>query len=729
MSTYRFVRFLILLGLLAALLLAFTFSLEPNTNWATEDLRLLDAPEKLPPAADVLAIYTHPEQIGWRIRLDFLDLSSNHTPEIHIIIKCWSSKKNQQNTSRILPIFDEYSLIIGQDQKTLNNSNKFLSNLKSDTKLDQFETSIIPPCAKGLPQYTPQLLIETFWEGQKADQLGPFNLDVPSQIRGAPYLLAFWDVLPAETPAQLIRYWDGAHNGPYGQRQGLVHLLKALEKTHLPAILLDLKTPETLSALQELGQTNRIQFLQQRGQLLLPENVISSPLTHQLASLSNVNLAKQGLSLSPFCYGALSGPEPQCHFIFTRASFSFLTQYAQTRFIPLPSEESSVDLKGLTLTAKQALHQAAFAPQGHLLTLGGSLRTSAWADSKLANEVLTYLANRPWLKPLDQYDLATYPIHQQAAFLPENCLNVLCQLPAPTVPAPTLLSNVNTPDWPEILLKSLPDSEITVQAFFYYQRLKQPALQKEEGLLRQNYYRHLERLILAASWAAAPDEQNMCFPKEHPTECLLSNKNLFIMVALDSGRISLAARRSNTGSSLWLVPTYPFSKPVSDPSEWLLEKGENADPQTISGAFDGPIFSTPYTVNTVNNGLTLLAPDQSIQKSFILKNNSLHFEGVFSNPQTFNILFYTASLPGQTKIFTNPTQPAQSCPAINQTGVKTPFRLASPQNLQPWFGVSENPNQEYPDGYLLPFPLEIIKINTSQKFSMEFNFDTTFCKN
>ena len=34
-------------------------------------------------------------------------------------------------------------------------------------------------------------------------------------------LLAFWDTLPASTPIQLLRRWDGAHTGPYGQRHGL----------------------------------------------------------------------------------------------------------------------------------------------------------------------------------------------------------------------------------------------------------------------------------------------------------------------------------------------------------------------------------------------------------------------------------------------------------------------------------------------------------------------------
>ena len=82
----------------------------------------------------------------------------------------------------------------------------------------------------------------------------------------APLLLAFWDALPANTPAQLLQRWDGAHTGPYGSRHGLKHLLAAVEEYEVPVALLDLKDPtSTLSGLDLIGQIAYIQQLEEQG--------------------------------------------------------------------------------------------------------------------------------------------------------------------------------------------------------------------------------------------------------------------------------------------------------------------------------------------------------------------------------------------------------------------------------------------------------------------------------
>jgi hypothetical protein len=92
-------------------------------------------------------------------------------------------------------------------------------------------------------------------------------------------LLAFWNTVPAYTPAQALRRWDGAHTGPYGERHGLHLLLQAVRRSKVPVVLLDLKTPAALSALDFLGKLPQIQNLSTQGLLILPEALPGSPAT------------------------------------------------------------------------------------------------------------------------------------------------------------------------------------------------------------------------------------------------------------------------------------------------------------------------------------------------------------------------------------------------------------------------------------------------------------------
>ena len=73
-------------------------------------------------------------------------------------------------------------------------------------------------------------------------------------------------------PAEALRSWDGAHTGPHGERHGLKHLLDAVEEYQIPTVLLDLKEPENLSALDAMGILPQIDALANNSLLILPES-------------------------------------------------------------------------------------------------------------------------------------------------------------------------------------------------------------------------------------------------------------------------------------------------------------------------------------------------------------------------------------------------------------------------------------------------------------------------
>ncbi len=76
------------------------------------------------------------------------------------------------------------------------------------------------------------LTIKTIQNGILMDEIVGINL---SQVAApAPLFLAFWNTLPASTPAQVLRRWDGAHTGPVGSRHGLRYLIESIDEFHLP---------------------------------------------------------------------------------------------------------------------------------------------------------------------------------------------------------------------------------------------------------------------------------------------------------------------------------------------------------------------------------------------------------------------------------------------------------------------------------------------------------------
>jgi hypothetical protein len=97
--------------------------------------------------------------------------------------------------------------------------------------------------------------------------------------------VALWNTFPAYTPAQALKNWDGAHTGPDSSRHGLRHLLDAVDSSDIPVVLLDLKYPAWLAALDMTGGLSRIQYLEKKRLIILP---VVMPL--DLPELSGDNL-------------------------------------------------------------------------------------------------------------------------------------------------------------------------------------------------------------------------------------------------------------------------------------------------------------------------------------------------------------------------------------------------------------------------------------------------------
>ncbi len=356
-------NFLVVLLLLAALALGWWIgsAVPASDPWTIDDLRAFDPVDAQKPAADLTAIYTRASGIDCQIRLDVLDL----------------------------PIEARYLLEIELGERKIRLSN--LTPPPPDAGLDYDPVSdtltvTLKTCA---PRPATPLTVR-FQSAPDAapDLLGPLAFDAPPPSERISIQFVFYNTfLPAATPAQALRRWDGAHTGPLGGRHGLHNLLNAAEKYQIPLSLLDLKIPATLSALDYLGGMEQIRRMEQAGLLHLPA-VLYGDADVSLA-LSHAASKQFGLRPGDSYYDSLLPP---------------------ASFYPL-----ELDDNGLTGRFRRLLSVSA----GQTIQLGGDFQQTTWGIPNSVNQAFAYLAARPYI--VFEPDFAPLP-QTQSVDLPENPL-------------------------------------------------------------------------------------------------------------------------------------------------------------------------------------------------------------------------------------------------------------------------------------------------------------------
>ena len=211
--------------------------------WASA-LRALDPADAATPADDITAVYLHQDLENLQIRIDLLDFQSPSELSLDIRIRDDSVPEATPLDIHIPSESDAARISLGP---------------LLDTVIVEVPLSAIPSHPR-VDVITP------------TDQITGLTLDGPVPSGAAPLLLTFYDTFAGRFPAEALRSWDGAHTGPRGERHGLKHLLDAVEKYQIPIVLLDLKEPTNLSALDAMGLLPQIKELADASLLTLPEN-------------------------------------------------------------------------------------------------------------------------------------------------------------------------------------------------------------------------------------------------------------------------------------------------------------------------------------------------------------------------------------------------------------------------------------------------------------------------
>ena len=207
------------------------------------------------------------------------------------------------------------------------------------------------------------------------DQINDLGLESPVITQTVPVLLTFYDTFSARLPAEALRSWDGAHTGPRGERHGLKHLLDVMEEHRVPVVLLDLKEPENLSALDAMGLLTKIEKMENQGLLIFPQD----------------NLEFVSLEDSTHLYQPIFG---------------------KTTYVPIATEGDSLQptSKGIPLEVRRALLDSVLNnDKNDILVLGGSFANTTWGSSDMVGATFAYLASRPYIHILSAEELINFP--------------------------------------------------------------------------------------------------------------------------------------------------------------------------------------------------------------------------------------------------------------------------------------------------------------------------------
>ena len=698
-------------------------SLPPWQDWHLDDLLWLNQSSTDTRSPQLIAAYFRSASSSCQVRFDFLDLDPGalFTLEVNLFIQ----------NHRLDHSSPDYKVLITPDESVkffqVNQASQSLPppqvfrNTDLDSMVVQFNRQVI--CLKVGLLFSARILTES----QPIDSTPLISIDSPNP-RPARLLLTFWDTLPGATPIQLLRHWEGAHAGPYGQRHGLKILLDEVARFKIPVFLLDLQNESSLAGLDFINQMDLLKSLVSRNLVTLASYAAGDPIALQqslrLSQQSGeiYNLHSSGIAFSPAA--PVIG--------YSRDSFWFTTNPASiqsfmaTRILPLPYPPLSsppqwiseaVSPQGLSTYVKLLLlHSSGSINGSEILTLGGSLPASPWADTTVASIAMEYIATHPWIQPIWPADLPSFPV-------------TAVNLGGVAHSTEQLTSRLY------IDLLNAPHNELSQSALEMFLQLSQPTSDPQVRGLQKAYLPKVRQLLLAGHWAENPYSAQKCdadLDEDGSLECVLSNDSVFLILSPIGGRIELAAACEQSHCMQWLGSTAQFSIGLSDPGTWNLTDPVAPDPDVLPGALvDSNNPSKVYTVQFSPEEIRFLSPGSEIQKSIHISTDGFSVEINSSQPSTYFFPILLSSAFGNTQSWSDGFLlhkekstilwglPPDELVSMNIFDASSQF--ASFKTIQAIMQEPENPDFSYEPIFFKPFPLALLIVGPSTHWRVDFS--------
>ncbi len=637
-------------------------------GWQAADLRYLQA-ASADPQHSLIAVYQRNQDLDLQIRLDLLDLVQPIDFDLYLLFDTRPGGTTAMPWLGIQTGF-EYDLLVkipaSGIPSALDDRLLPLDRLIPRTANHPGQGMVILTLNRaaipaGSDHWGLQVFLTLAGNSKILSQTPPvFPAHTP--MPSAKLLLVFWDTLPAATPAQTLRRWDGAHTGPLGGRHGLSVLLQAAQTYKVPLVLADIHQPAAAAGLAATGGLAGLKTAAWSREVLLPETTWGDPLAW-VESLGQSHSTAQaaGLPAGGSAFGSFTAPLPAAYttFFAKLPDPTHLVSYQGKRLVPLPeavnpAEEPPLSQTGLSLTVRQTLlHAALSGDPGRLVVLGSSLPESPWGDLSAAPAAFAYIASHPWISPLRNSDLQTMPsITTNTWPLSPECHDLLC---TPAVPEITPVNSTGKPSsagktLPIIreelrnALQTLPDNLFSQSAWQSFLALTVPTSNSKLVALQANAVGAVGYLIHASQWSSRLTVRTTCsedLDYDGLPECVLSTAAWFVVIKPEGGRLVFAAQRGPHGAAQWVGAGSQFTVGLSDPSEWQPQLGPLGDPANIPGAFGPPAGSTSfgqYGAQILQPGqIRLQSPDGAEIRTFSIRGNQLQVEIWANQTQTLRI--------------------------------------------------------------------------------------------
>ena len=737
-------------------------------DWQYGDLKLLDAIDSDTPDRDLIAVYTRINHQFFQVRLDFLDLDNELGKDIYIPLDTNPGGNDQIMTnSHVImksEIYWDYLVQINSSRtvEILDGQLSGMTGVEIFVDYDTLQDSIVISLDQShLPIYARlmklQVIITPSNQSIVLDKSEPFTVDSPSPSR-AKLLFAFWNAFSSITPAQSLRSWAGAHAGPMSSRHGLKYLLDGVSQNNSTVFMLDLVTPDSLSALDYLNALPIIRNMAARGTLALTEvgNISVSVKTGEITKSTRLDYVDNYLNLydtwqvdnnikSIYQFGNFD-------FVYFWNKYGMLNKYydilGSNDYAKYNSSNIPCDLlpfgtttisnsNDLSLACKALFLSYAWSQPTTPLLLGGDFSTSLLGDPAISSKVFSYIYTHPWIQVLSLNDLITSRDILSHSSIPTEELPFSYDT---GTQQPGIIASNNSEELQGKVYKALlqaPKNRLTTLAWQVFSNLTQSS-PLELSALKSNYIGQIGFILAGAEWAEDPTSSNTFeVEKDYDglLECKLTNDNIFAIVEPEGGYIPVVFARDVLGIHQIIGPTWEFIVGLSDASSWNPYLGVRGDSAQYLGAFQDQFDRWKiYDVNGSGNEISMFSKDMTMRKSIIISPNSIHVD-------ILNLLQLqiTSSIPlvidpwvrytyGWGDLFYKTTSASTVQWGIISGEVveiysTQPINVFSFNDNHDLMSFPENPNYDYSRGYYPPYPMSVAEITASGDYSIDITIN------
>lgn len=560
--------------------------------WSKYDLKLIDPIDSLTgDQCEILAVLMRKNVYEFEIRIDFL--SENDIDNCVLATRFYT------------PIHNEINFTIAPDSTNLDDPDLYsvIFNKKNGYILLRFPLKYSKYNVEFATREKNRNLLSDSTQQINFFQATPLPLPIT--------LMAF-NTHPGYQPSQILRFWNGAHTGPNGQRHGLKYLLDAAESTQIPVTLLDLNTPSGLAAIEFLDISEKLKELQSSSILFLPIPInLNTPSYPIILNSFQENIKNHGYINQNLVFYNLNQQFLVKNDNYTQ-SIDLTPDYESNALSDMEYYQDPFSTSGLSeLTIKNIFHN--YLNSKNTTNILFALNKSNIADRAYASEIFMSIKSHPWLE-------VEFPFQKKF-----DTTSLISISESNEISTEKIISDE--------IIETILSSKGSFQnyLFDYINDLFGKKKSEKFVKLSQHYLPNIYYYIAANQWEANPELKSGCtqdIDNDGMAECLLISADYFGIIELDGGRLAFLAVRSGNSVYQLIGPSSSIMFGLGPEEEWNIKESVFADPQEIPGAFydDNGNWNNYQPVDISENSVVIIDKITNTSKKYFITEDGFSFE-------------------------------------------------------------------------------------------------------